>query len=167
MKRYERLSRLRDYKVDKHQVDPRGWNIVNAEHKAIGAVRDLIVDVETMTGAYLEVELDAKLFDLHGDARVFVPVARAEPHGNHKHLFVPGFDAMRVQEMIAERDRAYVEVWDRIWQRQLTADELKQVIDHMQPGEQVRIPVLNDEIVVERRPLQPEEPVALPASNER
>src|SRR5688572_11640417 len=125
MKRYERLSRLRDYKVDKHQVDPRGWNVVNTEHKAIGAVRDLIVDVETMTGAYLEVELDAKLFDLHSDPRVFVPVARAERHGTHKHLFVPGLDATRVHEMIAERDRGYVEVWDRIWQRQLTADELK------------------------------------------
>jgi hypothetical protein len=167
MKRYERLSRLREYKVDKHQVDPRGWNIVNAEHKTIGEVRDLIVDVETMTGAYLDVELEAKLFDLHGDPRVLVPVARAERLGNHKHLFVPGLDATRVREMIVERDRAYVEVWDRIWQRQLTADELKQVIDHMRPGEQVRIPVLNEEIVVEWRPLQPDERVAAPAANER
>jgi hypothetical protein len=160
MKRFERLSNLRDYTVDKHQIDPRGWNIVNAEHKSIGEVKDLIVDVETMTGRYLDVELDAKLFALRGDARVLVPVGRAERHGNHKHLFVPGLDAVRVREMIAERDHAYVDAWERIWQQQLSGDELKQVIDHMQPGEQVRIPVLNEEIVVERRPLQTEPAVA-------
>ena len=167
MKRFERLSRLRDYTVDKHQIDPRGWNVVNAEHKTIAEVKDLIVDVETMSGLYLDVELDAKVFELQGDRRVLVPVARAERHGTHKHLFIPGLDTVRVREMIAERDHAYVEVWDRIWQRQLSGDELKQVIDRMQPGEQVRIPILNEEIVVERRPLPQEEPAATEIVTER
>ena len=167
MERFERLSHLRDYKVDKHQLDPRGWSVVNAEHKSIGEVKELIVDVETMTGRYLEVELDAKLFALRGDTRVLVPVGRAERHGTHKHLFVPGLDAVRVREMIAARDRAYVDAWEQIWQRQLSGEELKQVIDHMQPGEQVRIPVLNEEIVVERRPLQQDVPAVAPPEQGR
>ena len=29
MTRFERLSRLGDYKIDKHQADPRGWDLVN------------------------------------------------------------------------------------------------------------------------------------------
>jgi hypothetical protein len=120
-----------------------------------------------MTGVYLDVELDAKLFELHADRRVLVPVARAERHGTHKHLFIPGLDAVRVRDMIVERDRGYVEVWDRIWQQQLSGDELKHVIDHMQPGEQVRIPILNEEIVVERRPMPQEEPVVTPVVTER
>jgi hypothetical protein len=161
MKRYERLSRLRDFKVDKNQIDPRGWDVINLDGRTIGEVRDLIVDTETMKGLYLEVELDWKLFQLRHDPRVLVPVERAERQGTHKRLLVPALSQARVQEMVAERDRAYVDLWDRLWQREPTVDELRQALDSARPGEPVRIPILNEEIVVERRPRLKEEKVVI------
>ena len=159
MKRFERLSRLSDYKVDKHQIDPRGWDIVNAEHRSIGAVRDLVVDVETMRGAYLDVELDSKLFDLRGrDARILIPIERAERHGGRKHLMVHGLDSARVQELCAERERHVYGFWDEYWRRNVSAEDVRRAIENARPGEQVRIPSLNEEIVVERRLRVDDEP---------
>ena len=167
MKRFERLSRLNDYKVDKHQVDPRGWDVVNAEHRTIGEVRDLIVDMDTMRGVYLDVELDGKLFDLRGrDTRVMVPLERAERHGDRKHLMVTGLDSARVQELCAERERHAYEFWDGYWRRHVSAEDLRRAIETARPGEQVRIPSVNEEIVVERRPLHGSEQLVARAADE-
>jgi hypothetical protein len=209
MKRFERLSRLNGYAVERHQTDPRGWEIVNSDHRRIGQVEDLIVDTSTMRAVYLDVELDAKQFDLHDDPRIVVPVERADRHGDHKHLIVSGMDAARVQELCAARDDQYYKFWDSWWQRggtatgsfqappisqqstrpqamshqapsqqtltqqapiqqpvshehtsrqpisqQLTGDDLRRALEQVQPGERVRIPIVNEEIVIERRPLQ-------------
>ena len=161
MRRYERLSRLRDYKVDKNQIDPRGWDVINLDGRTVGEVRDLIVDTQTMKGVYLDVDLDWKLFQLRHDPRVLVPVERAERQGTQKRLLVPTLSHDRVQEMVNERDRAYIEVWDRLWERQLTTDDLRIALDKAKPGEQVRIPILNEEIIVERRPLTTTTPVVV------
>jgi hypothetical protein len=163
MKRFERLSRLSDYKVDKHQIDPRGWDVVNADHRAIGEVRDLIVDMETMRGVYLDIELDGKLFDLRGrDARVMVPIERADRHGDGKHLMVTGLDAARVQELCGERERHMYEFWDSFWRRNVSAEDLRRALENARPGEQVRIPAVNEEIVVERRPRVADTPACEP-----
>lgn len=163
MHRFERLSRLKDYKVDKHQVDPRGWDIVNLEGRSIGEVKDLIVDTVTMKGIYLDAELDRKLFDMRGDPHLLIPLQRAERQGTHKRLLVAGLDAARVQEICTERERQYYEFWDGFWQRQVSGDDLRRAIETARPGEQVRIPVMNEEIIVERRPLASEErPLAEP-----
>ena len=161
MRRYERLSRLRDYKVDKHQIDPRGWDIINLDGRTVGEFRDLIVDTQTMKGVYLEVDLDWKLFQLRHDPRVLVPVERAERQGTQKRLLVPTLNQGRVRDMVDERDRAYIEVWDRLWERQLNVDDLRVALDKARPGEQVRIPILNEEIIVERRPLARAETVVV------
>jgi sporulation protein YlmC with PRC-barrel domain len=58
MKRFERLSRLSDYTVDKHHADPRGWDVINSTGRSVGEVKDLIVDMSTMKATYLDVELD-------------------------------------------------------------------------------------------------------------
>jgi sporulation protein YlmC with PRC-barrel domain len=194
MKRLERLSRLNGYAVERHQTDPRGWEIVNSDHRRIGKVEDLIVDTSTMRAVYLDVELDAKQFDLHDDPRIVIPVERADRHGDHKHLMVSGMDAARVQELCAAREKHYYEFWDSWWRRsgtatgsfqappisqqstrqqalsqppvsqqpishqpiseQLTGDDLRRALEQVQPGERVRIPIVNEEIVIERRPLQ-------------
>lgn len=166
-RRYERLSWLRDFKVDKHQVDPRGWHVVAQDGRTAGVVKDLIVDTERMTGAYLDVELDRKLFDLHEDPRVFIPMARAHRDGSHHRLIVDGLTRDRVANLYAarwEHDRRF---WDTWWNADsnvaatmapttaaaATPDELRRALDDVQPGESVRIPVIKEEIVVERRPV--------------
>ena len=175
MTRFERLSRLNDYTVDRHQADPRGWDVINSSGRSIGEVKDLIVDTSTMKATYLDVELDAKLFDMRGDPHVLIPMERAERQNREKRLLVPGLDSARVQELCAERAQNDIEFWDQWWQRgqapagaswsptitqQISADRLRQALENARPGEQVRIPIVNEEIVIERRPLHAEEPAA-------
>lgn len=173
MIRFERLSRLSDYKVDRHQTDPRGWDVINSAGRSIGEVRDLIVDTATMKATYLDVELDSKLFDVCGDPHVLIPFERAERQDRQKRLFVPGLEAARVQELCAERAQNYIEFWDRWWQpgqvaagapwsptiaQQVSVDHLRQALEDARPGEQVRIPIVNEEIIIERRPLPADQP---------
>jgi aryl carrier-like protein len=168
MKRFERLSRLSGYGVDSHYRDPRGWDILNAERRSIGEVKDLIVDTSTMKAVYLDVELDTKLFDVGGDPHVLIPLERAERDGKQKHLIVAGLDSVRMQELLVERERHYHEFWDAWWRRgaspagaswsptisqQLSAEDLRRALENVRPGEHVRIPIVNEEIVIERRPL--------------
>jgi hypothetical protein len=181
------MSRLSGYKVDKHQMDPRGWDVVNSDGLNIGEVKDLIVDMPSMKAISLEVELDPKRFDLRDeDPRVLVPVDRADRDGRRRRLVVTGVDSTRVQELLGERERAYYEFWDSWWRRdhsatgatgawaptisqQVTLEQLRQALEHLKQGEQVRIPIVNEEIIVERRPLplpsrpQPEALVPVPA----
>jgi len=181
MNRFERLSRLSGYTVDKHRADPRGWDVVNPDHRSIGEVKDLIVDTATMKAVYLDVELDAKLFDLGGDPHVLIPLERADREGNHKHLVVRGLDSARVQELCIDRARHYYDFWDAWWTRghtapepswaptisqQLSADDLRLAIENARPGEQVRIPIINEEIVIERRPLSRDGDAIAPAAEE-
>jgi hypothetical protein len=182
MKRFERLSRLNGYGVDSHHRDPRGWDIVNADHRSIGEVKDLIVDTSTMTAVYLDVELDGKLLDVGGDPHVLIPLERAEREGKHKHLMVRGLDSVRMQELLVERERGYYDFWETWWRRgsspggaswsptisqQLSADDLRRALENVRPGEHVRIPIFNEEIVIERRPLSRDEPAATPPAEER
>ncbi|HWL72923.1 MAG TPA: PRC-barrel domain-containing protein [Burkholderiaceae bacterium] len=168
MKRFERLSRLNGYGIDSHHKDPRGWDIVNADHRSIGEVKDLIVDTATMKGVYLDVELDSKLFDVGRDSHILIPVERAEREGKHKHLIVAGLDSVQMQELFVERERHHYAFWDAWWKRgsnpaagswsptisqQLSADDLKRALENVGPGEHVRIPIVNEEIIIERRPL--------------
>jgi len=166
--RFERLSWLRGYHVDKHQVDPRGWEIVNSERRTIGIVKDLIVDTERMAAAYLDVELDRKLFDLRDDPHVLVPMARAQRDGDHKRLLVEGLTRDRVAAMCLDRADHAREFWDRWWDtgrgtgtsdwaptiaQGADPEQLRRALEEVRTGESVRIPVVNEEIVVERRPL--------------
>jgi aryl carrier-like protein len=179
MKRFERLSRLKGYGVDSHHKDPRGWDIVNADHRSIGEVKDLIIDTSTMKAVYLDVELDSKLFDLGGDPHILISLERAEREGKHKHLIVAGLDSVRMQELLVERERHYYEFWDTWWKRgsspaagswsptisqQLSTEDLKRALENARPGDQIRIPIVNEEIVIERRPRsRDDQAAALPA----
>jgi hypothetical protein len=168
--RFERLSWLRGYDVDKHQIDPRGWELVNVERRTIGIVKDLLVDTEHMTAAYLDVELDRKLFHLRDDARILVPMTRVQRDGDQKRLLVDGLTRERVAALHAERAAHEREFWDRWWEpdrtgtnradwaprvaRGATQEDLQRALEEVGPGETVRIPVVNEEIVVERRAVE-------------
>jgi hypothetical protein len=167
MQRYERLSRLRDFAVDRHQIDPRRWKVVNRDGHAIGEVKDLIVDTERMAAAYLDIELDRKLFDLHGDPHVLVPMAHAHRDGGHRRLMVDGLSRDRVAALAPARWEHERQFWDRWWapeERPVQSapptrpEDLRRALDDVRPGEAMRIPVINEEILVERRPV-PEQPL--------
>ena len=181
--RLERLSRLRDFDVERHEPDPRGWTVVNREGRKVGEVKDLIVDTERMVATYLDVELDTKTFDFtDDDPHVLVPVERAGTDGNQ--VVVDEIDSDSVSQLRAARQRHQEEFWERWWHRDeardnverrptrirritpAPSDDLQRVIDDVRPGETVRIPVVREEIVVERREVADEEVVLNRASDE-
>jgi sporulation protein YlmC with PRC-barrel domain len=157
VRRLERISRLHNYDVERHEPDPRGWTVVNREGHRVGEVKDLIVDTERMTATYVDVELDTKLFDLRDDdPHVLVPLERADRDGNR--LVVEDISSEWVSELRAARDRHRDEFWDRWWHRSGAGEDtrdrvtrtgrptepadLHRVIDEVRPGEEVRIPVV-------------------------
>jgi hypothetical protein len=153
--RFERLSRLRDLTVARDQIDPRGWKVLNVEGHTVGEIKDLIVDTDRMTGAYLDVELDRKAFDLHDDPRVLVPMSRAHRDCDHHRLIVEGLTRERVSELRFARDAHMREFWNRWWDLDRGGapdhEDIHRAVENMRPGETVRIPVVKEEIVVERR----------------
>jgi sporulation protein YlmC with PRC-barrel domain len=179
VRRLERLSRLANHEIERHQPDPRGWVVVNREGRIVGSVKDLLVDTERMAATYVDVELDTKLFDLRDDdPHVLVPMARARQEGNR--LVVDDISSEWVAELRAARERHRYEFWDRFWYRTDVRDDqratrihtrtdqedLHKVIDEVRPGQEVRIPVVKEEIVVERRPVDREEIVVNRATDE-
>lgn len=166
------LSRMPDYAVERHEPDPRGWPVVNGRGNKVGEVKDLVVDTRRMTARYLDVELDTKLFDWRGDdPHILVPVERA--HIDGRHLVVHDISDTWVADLRAQRHAHYLEFWDTWWSgverrpgagtstriaRVVHPDDLNRVISDVQPGETVRIPVVNEEIVVQRRPATDEMP---------
>jgi sporulation protein YlmC with PRC-barrel domain len=169
---FTRLSRMPGYAVERHEPDPRGWTVVNGQGKKVGEVKDLIVDTNRMTARYLDVELDTKLIDWRGDdPHILVPVEHA--HIDGKHLVVPDITQTWVADLRAQRNVYVHEFWNRWWTRgerhpgaglatrigrAVQPEDLQRVIDDVQPGETVRIPVVNEEIVVQRRPATDETP---------
>ena len=171
VRRLERLSRMRGYDLAPHKPDPRGWKVINRERRHVGEVKDLIVDTDRMVTTYLDVELDRKMFDLSGDdPHVLVPMDRAHLEG--RHLVVDEIAPGWFGELRAAREAHNREFWDRWWHSDETnssrrgpqisrrgrSDALDRVIDDVRPGETVRIPVVEEEIIVERRPVPTDEP---------
>ena len=162
--RYERLSRMRGHDVAPNEADPRGWRVVNRDRRQVGEVRDLIVDTDRMVATHLDVELDARLFDLTGDdPHVLVPVDRA--HAEGRKLVINEISPSWVSELRTARDLHDREFWDRWWHpsdanvsrhgpsllHSGDPDALERAIDQARAGETVRIPIVEEEIVVERR----------------
>jgi sporulation protein YlmC with PRC-barrel domain len=162
LRHFEPLSRLGDYQVGPHQVDPRGWNVLSPDGRTVGEVKDLIVDTERMRGRYLYIELAASALEFHADPHILVPVEQARRDGKHHRLIVDGLAAGRVAELIEARDRHIETFWERWWSgdgepvgghagRRLSPEDLRRALEDVRPGEQVRIPVVEEEIIVERR----------------
>jgi hypothetical protein len=170
LRHFEPLSRLGDFQVEPHQADPRGWNVLSPDGRTVGEVKDLIVDTERMRGRYLDVELDTSAFELHDDPHVLVPVEQARRDGKRHSLIVDGLTPDRVAELIEARDRHFDAFWEQWWSgaadatrttgsvgravhdgHGLAQEDLRRALETVRPGEQVRIPVVEEEIIIERR----------------
>lgn len=162
LRRFERLSRLRDFDVARNEPDPRSATVMNRDRQVVGKVRDLIVDTDRMRVTYLDVELDTKLFDLHGDddPHVLIPIERAQSDG--RHLVVDELTASWVRDTNAGRHEYVYEFWKNWWNRSerntVERDRIREIARDLRPGESARIPVVEEEIIVERRPIVRETP---------
>ena len=118
VRRYEPMSRLKSFTVAKGMTDARGWEVADAEGRAIGKVKDLVVDTDRMVATHLSVDLDLHAFELDDDPRVLVPMARARRDGDRRRLIVPELTRTRVAQLFAERSAREVQFWDEWWQRE-------------------------------------------------
>ena len=116
MRRFERMSRLRNYTLEKGAVDPRGWKVYDATGNAVGVVRDLLVDTDRMTAAYVDVELDTRTFELREDPHIIVPMQRAQQEGRERRLVVPELTRSRVAALYNARAEHELRFWDEWWQ---------------------------------------------------
>lgn len=116
LRRYEPMSRLKNYSVEKGLTDPRGWRVVDAAGQVIGEVTDLVVDTDRMAAAYLEVELDRKVFGTRDERRILVPMARAEREGAERRLVVGDLTRSRITALFEARAQHDAMFWEQWWQ---------------------------------------------------
>ncbi len=70
------LDELDDYTVAEGNPDPRGWDVFSSDNQKVGEVKDLLVDTQSMTVRYLDVELDREIVG-EADRHVLMPVGTA------------------------------------------------------------------------------------------
>jgi photosynthetic reaction center H subunit len=75
--RLARVGEMSDYEVADHHPDVRGWDVVAADDRKIGDVKDLIADTSAMTVRYLDIELDSDYRRSDDESRVLVPIEHA------------------------------------------------------------------------------------------
>lgn len=66
------LSEMTEFKVSSDDPDPRGWDVVAADGRTVGTVKDLLVDRDAMRVRYVEVEL------ADGARRTLLPIGTAQ-----------------------------------------------------------------------------------------
>lgn len=86
----KRFSDLENVEVAKDDPDVRGWDVVSADGRDIGEVKDLLVDTSTMKVRSLEVELEGSSFNWSDNRRVAVPVDAVRLDRDHDHIVVNG-----------------------------------------------------------------------------
>jgi sporulation protein YlmC with PRC-barrel domain len=106
---------MREFDVARNEPDPRGWAVVSRDGRAIGEVRDLLIDTERMAATFLDVALDRKRFGLRDDddSHVLVPVERAHQAG--KRLLVEEITPDWVNQVRMARDADQCNFFDRWW----------------------------------------------------
>jgi sporulation protein YlmC with PRC-barrel domain len=90
------LSDLSDFTVASDDPDVRGWDVISADGRKIGDVKDLIVDTGAMKVRYLDVEVD-KDFRADKDHRILVPIGQAQLHEKEDHVHVNALASTEVR----------------------------------------------------------------------
>jgi hypothetical protein len=88
---------LPDYRVCSEDTDPRGWNVIDADGFQLGAVTDLIIDVQALTVRYIVCSLAAAM------RQVLIPTgfARLDEESRQVHLdFVTAADTEQMPHFV-------------------------------------------------------------------
>ena len=91
-----RLRDLPDFEVADHNPDVRGWTVRGSDGQALGAVHELIVELDVLKVRYLDVELDAR-FHINGhENHILLPIGVAAIDADDDNVFVPALNAESV-----------------------------------------------------------------------
>jgi photosynthetic reaction center H subunit len=83
------LSALDDFEVAQGYPDVRGWKVLSTEGTEVGAVHDLLIDVDNLRTRYLDVRLTKELAATPDDRDVLVPIGTANIVDDQKLVRVP------------------------------------------------------------------------------
>ncbi len=109
------LRELEDFDVADEDPDPRGWEVIAADGRAIGSVHDLVVDTEAMKVRYLDCDVDEEALGLEKEDRhILVPIGYARLDEPNEKVIVdaitsadvrnlPAFDGLPVTRTYEER----------------------------------------------------------------
>ena len=121
LRRFERMSTLKEYTVEKGLTDPRGWKVLDTTGQTVGQVRDLVIDTDRMAAAYLEVALDPKSFVTQDDRVILVPMSRAERDGSNNRLIVRDLTRSRITALFDARAAHEASFWESWWRDEESA----------------------------------------------
>ena len=88
-----RLRDLADFEVADDNPDVRGWTVRGNDGQALGAVFELIVDVEALKVRYLDVELDDRFRINEHENHILLPIGAASLDDDGDNVFVPALNA--------------------------------------------------------------------------
>lgn len=94
-----RLDDLDDFKIAEGDPDPRGWNVLAADGRAIGKVDSLIADTGAMKVRYLDVELDDKALELEESRHVLIPIGGATLHEKDDAVYLNTLPSTRLRTL--------------------------------------------------------------------
>lgn len=91
------LRDLPDYRVCAEDTDPRGWDVIDADGIHVGAVTDLLIDLQALTVRYIVCSL------AHMTRQVLIPTgfARLDEDSKRLHLdFVTAADTKKLPQFV-------------------------------------------------------------------
>lgn len=92
------LDELDDFEVAEGDPDVRGWEVLGADGRKIGAVEELLVDTAAMKVRYLEVDLDDGVNDAgaNEERHILIPIGYARLDEADDRIYVDELDSTRL-----------------------------------------------------------------------
>jgi len=170
------LSRMEDFQVASDNPDVRGWDVLASDGKRIGKVEDLLVDRSSRDVRYLAVSRDRGLFGGTGNAHVLLPVEDVRLDRDRK-VYLDSLGSSDIGSMqdydlgslsgseglaqgVSDRQGAQREARVTVSEEELAVN--KRTVSSGEVGVQKRVetervrqavPVMREEVTVERRPV--------------
>lgn len=95
------LNELSDFEVASGDPDVRGWDVVGADGRKLGAVDQLLADTGAMKVRYLDVDLADELIGTGEDRHALIPIGYARLDEDHDRVVVDRLDSTRVRNLPA------------------------------------------------------------------
>ncbi|MFV8226036.1 photosystem reaction center subunit H, partial [Christiangramia aquimixticola] len=111
------LSELKDYKVDHHDHDIRGWTVKDRDYRTVGKVDNLLVNKELQKVVYVDVEVDQSILDRNydpysakadkdlkefinkdGENHIIIPIGLVEINDKEKYIYTASIDHQTFSE---------------------------------------------------------------------
>ncbi len=174
------LTRLTDadYEVASGEPDVRGWDVVLGSDDVVGKVDDLIIDRSAGKVRYLDVDLDREAAGLDKDRHVLVPIESAQLDTDEEEVVLNQMSRASLLKLPEYQEgKAFATGYDDTYRSHVgsgpetkritrSAEELRigkrreqqgevRVSKHVET-EHVRqsVPLTNEEVRVERRPVE-------------